>query len=394
MATIIKRELATAMSRLGTETAFVVLARAKELEAKGKSVIHLEIGEPDFDTPPNIVEAGIRALREGWTHYGPSHGLPELRETIAAEVSRSRAVEVSAADVLVTPGAKPILFFSILALCNPGDEVLIPDPGFPIYESMVNYVGAVPVSIPLLPENEFRIDLDHFESLLSDKTKLLILNSPNNPTGGTVPRKDIERIAELVRERGIFVLTDEVYQRIIYDDGHFSILSVDGMADQTILLDGFSKTYAMTGWRMGYSVAPRWLTDAMAQLQTNSTSCTASFIQRAGIEALTGPQDSVKAMGEEFRQRRDQLVGELNAIDGVSCKVPGGAFYVFPQVEGFRQSAEELATGLLDEAGVAVLAGTAFGPHGKGSFRLSFANSRENLHEAARRINDYLQGSK
>ncbi len=394
MATIIKRELATAMSRLGTETAFVVLARAKELEAKGKSVIHLEIGEPDFDTPPNIVEAGIRALREGWTHYGPSHGLPELRETIAAEVSRSRAVEVSAADVLVTPGAKPILFFSILALCNPGDEVLIPDPGFPIYESMVNYVGAVPVSIPLLPENEFRIDLDHFESLLSDKTKLLILNSPNNPTGGTVPRKDIERIAELVRERGIFVLTDEVYQRIIYDDEHFSILSVDGMADQTILLDGFSKTYAMTGWRMGYSVAPRWLTDAMAQLQTNSTSCTASFIQRAGIEALTGPQDSVKAMGEEFRQRRDQLVGELNAIDGVSCKVPGGAFYVFPQVEGFRQSAEELATGLLDEAGVAVLAGTAFGPHGKGSFRLSFANSRENLHEAARRINDYLQGSK
>ena len=204
MATIIKRELATAMSRLGTETAFVVLARAKELEAKGKSVIHLEIGEPDFDTPPNIVEAGIRALREGWTHYGPSHGLPELRETIAAEVSRSRAVEVSAADVLVTPGAKPILFFSILALCNPGDEVLIPDPGFPIYESMVNYVGAVPVSIPLLPENEFQIDLDHFESLLSDKTKLLILNSPNNPTGGTVPRKDIERIAELVRERGIF----------------------------------------------------------------------------------------------------------------------------------------------------------------------------------------------
>lgn len=394
MATIIKRELATAMSRLGTETAFVVLARAKELEAKGKSVIHLEIGEPDFDTPPNIVEAGIRALREGWTHYGPSHGLPELRETIAAEVSRSRAVEVSAADVLVTPGAKPILFFSILALCNPGDEVLIPDPGFPIYESMVNYVGAVPVSIPLLPENEFRIDLDHFESLLSDKTKLLILNSPNNPTGGTVPRKDIERIAELVRERGIFVLTDEVYQRIIYDDEHFSILSVDGMADQTILLDGFSKTYAMTGWRMGYSVAPRWLTDAMAQLQTNSTSCTASFIQRAGIEALTGPQDSVKAMGEEFRQRRDQLVGELNAIDGVSCRVPGGAFYVFPQVEGFRQSAEELATGLLDEAGVAVLAGTAFGPHGKGSFRLSFANSRENLHEAARRINDYLQGSK
>ena len=394
MASIIKRELATAMSRLGTETAFVVLARAKELEAKGKSVIHLEIGEPDFDTPPNIVEAGIRALREGWTHYGPSHGLPELRETIAAEVSRSRAVEVSAADVLVTPGAKPILFFSILALCNPGDEVLIPDPGFPIYESMVNYVGAVPVSIPLLPENEFRIDLDHFESLLSDKTKLLILNSPNNPTGGTVPRKDIERIAELVRERGIFVLTDEVYQRIIYDDEHFSILSVDGMADQTILLDGFSKTYAMTGWRMGYSVAPGWLTDAMAQLQTNSTSCTASFIQRAGIEALTGPQDSVTAMGEEFRQRRDQLVGELNAIDGVSCKVPGGAFYVFPQVEGFRQSAEELATGLLDEAGVALLAGTAFGPHGKGSFRLSFANSRENLHEAARRIKDYLQRSK
>ncbi len=391
MATAIKPELASAMSRLGTETAFVVLARAKELEAQGKSVIHLEIGEPDFDTPPNIVEAGIRALREGWTHYGPSHGLPELRETIAADVSRSHGADVSPSEVLVTPGAKPILFFSILALCNPGDEVLVPDPGFPIYESMVSYVGATPVSVPLLPENEFRIDLDHFESLLSDKTKLLILNSPNNPTGGTVPREDIERIAELVRERGIFVLSDEVYRKIIYDDEHYSILSVDGMADRTILLDGFSKTYAMTGWRMGYSAAPRWITDAMAQLQTNSTSCTASFIQRAGIEALTGPQDSVTAMAQEFRQRREQLVGDLNDIDGVSCEVPGGAFYVFPQVEGFSKSAEELATGLLDEAGVAVLAGTAFGTHGKGSFRLSFANSRESLREAAQRIRDYLE---
>ena len=391
MATAIKPELASAMSRLGTETAFVVLARAKELEAQGKSVIHLEIGEPDFDTPPNIVEAGIRALREGWTHYGPSHGLPELRETIAADVSRSHGADVSPSEVLVTPGAKPILFFSILALCNPGDEVLVPDPGFPIYESMVSYVGATPVSVPLLPENEFRIDLDHFESLLSDKTKLLILNSPNNPTGGTVPREDIERIAELVRERGIFVLSDEVYRKIIYDDEHYSILSVDGMADRTILLDGFSKTYAMTCWRMGYSAAPRWITDAMAQLQTNSTSCTASFIQRAGIEALTGPQDSVTAMAQEFRQRREQLVGDLNDIDGVSCEVPGGAFYVFPQVEGFSKSAEELATGLLDEAGVAVLAGTAFGTHGKGSFRLSFANSRESLREAAQRIRDYLE---
>ena len=392
MATVIKPQLASAMSRLGTETAFVVLARAKELEAQGKSVIHLEIGEPDFDTPPNIVEAGIRALQEGWTHYGPSHGLPELREAIAADVSRSRGVDVSPADVLVTPGAKPIIFFSIMALCNPGDEVLVPDPGFPIYESMVNYVGAKPVSVPLLPENGFSVDLDHFESLLSDRTKLLILNSPNNPTGGIIPRADIERIAELVRERKIFVLTDEVYQKILYEDEHFSILSVDGMVDQTILLDGFSKTYAMTGWRMGYSVAPRWLTDAMAQLQTNSTSCTASFIQRAGIEALTGPQDSVKAMEQEFWRRRDQLVDDLNDIEGVSCQSPGGAFYVFPQVEGFSKSAEELATELLNEAGVAVLGGTAFGPHGKGSFRLSFANSRENLREAARRMKEYLEG--
>ncbi len=394
MATTTRPELASAMSRLGTETAFVVLARAKKLEAQGKSVVHLEIGEPDFDTPENIVEAGVRALRDGWTHYGPSHGLPELREAVANEIAETRGCDVNPSEVLITPGAKPILFFSILALCNPGDEVLVPDPGFPIYESMVSYVGAKPVSVPLLPENDFRIDLDHLESLISDRTKLLILNSPQNPTGGTIPREDVERIADFIRGREIFVLSDEVYNRIIYDEDHSSILSVDGMKDQTILLDGFSKSYAMTGWRLGYAVAPPWLTDAMAQLQTNSTSCTASFVQRAGLEALTGPQDSVVRMASEFRERRSQIVHDLNAIDGVSCKSPGGAFYVFPQVEGFRQSADELATGLLDDAGVAVLSGTAFGSYGAGSFRLSFANSTENLAEAARRMNDYLEAAR
>ena len=308
MATRAQSKLASAMSRLGTETAFSVLARARQLEAKGKSVIHLEIGEPDFDTPSNIIDAGVKALRSGFTHYGPSHGLPQLREAIAENVAKTRGVEASPSEVLVTPGAKPIMFFTILALCEPGDEVIYPDPGFPIYESMVNFVGAKPVPAPLLPENEFRVDLDQLEGLISDRTKLLIVNSPQNPTGGVLLRQDIEAIAELVRGRGIFVLSDEVYKDIMYGDEHFSIVQCPGMKEQTVILDGFSKSYAMTGWRLGYAVAPVWLTDAMAQLQTNSTSCTAAFTQMAGVEALQGPQDSVAAMAREFKERRDLIV--------------------------------------------------------------------------------------
>lgn len=385
-------ELASAMTRLGTESAFVVLAKARQLEAEGKSVIHLEIGEPDFDTPENIVEAGVKALRGGYTHYGPSAGLPELREAICANVKQWRGVDADPAEVVVMPGAKPVMFFSILALCEPGDEVLYPDPGFPIYESMINYTGAKAVPIPLLPENNFRIDLDRLRSDINERTKLIILNSPANPTGGFNTRADTEAIAEMVLGRGIFVLTDEVYKDIIYGQEHFSIMSVPGMKDQTILLDGFSKSYAMTGWRLGYAVAPTWLAEVLAQLQTNCNSCTAAFVQMAGVEAINGPQDSVKAMAAEFLARRDLIVDGLNGIDRVSCHSPEGAFYVFPQFGGFETPIDDIADGLLTDGGVAALAGSAFGHHAGNSFRLSFANSRENLLEAIKRMDGYLAG--
>lgn len=382
--------LASAMSRLGTESAFVVLAKARQLEAEGKSIIHLEIGEPDFDTPGNIVEAGVKALRDGWTHYGPSAGLPEFREAIAANVEHWRGVAIDPDEVVVMPGAKPVMFFSILALCEAGDEVLYPDPGFPIYESMINYTGARAVPIPLLPENSFRIDLDQLKSAINDRTKLIILNSPSNPTGGFNTREDTEAIAEMVLGTDIFVLTDEVYKDIIYGQEHFSILSVPGMREQTILLDGLSKSYAMTGWRLGYAVAPRWLTDVLAQFQTNCNSCTAAFVQLAGLEAITGPQDSVKAMAAEFLARRYIVVAALNKIDRVSCHSPEGAFYVFPQFEGFDTPIDAIADGLLTDGGVAILAGAAFGHHAGNSLRLSFANSRDNLVEAIHRMDRYL----
>ena len=382
--------LASAMSRLGTESAFVVLAKARQLESEGKSIIHLEIGEPDFDTPENIVEAGVKALRDGWTHYGPSAGLPEFREAISANVEEWRGTGIDPGEVVVMPGAKPVMFFSILALCEAGDEVLYPDPGFPIYESMINYTGARAVPIPLLPENNFRIDLDQLKSDINDRTKLIILNSPSNPTGGFNTREDTEAIAEMVLGTGIFVLTDEVYKDIIYGQEHFSILSVPGMKDQTILLDGFSKSYAMTGWRLGYAVAPVWLADLLAQLQTNCSSCTAAFVQLAGLEALTGPQDSVVAMAAEFQARRDIIVAGLNEIDRISCHSPEGAFYVFPQLEDFETPIDAIADGLLVDGGVAALAGSAFGHHAGNSFRLSFANSRANLREAVNRMEGYL----
>ena len=384
-------ELASAMARLGTESAFVVLAKARQLEAQGKTIIHLEIGEPDFDTPENIVEAGVKALRDGFTHYGPSAGLPDLREAIAANSDTWRGTDTDPAEVVVMPGAKPVMFFTILALCEVGDEVLYPDPGFPIYESMINYSGAKAVPVPLLPENNFRIDLDRLRASINDRTKLLILNSPSNPTGGFNTREDTEAIAEMVMGKGIFVLTDEVYKDIIYGPEHFSIASVPGMREQTILLDGFSKSYAMTGWRLGYAIAPTWLADVLAQLQTNCNSCTAAFVQKAGIEAITGPQDSVRAMAAEFQARRDLIVEGLNGIDRVSCHSPEGAFYVFPQVEGFETPTHDIADGLLTDGGVAALAGSAFGHHGENSFRLSFANSRENLREGISRMKSYLE---
>jgi len=376
------------MARLGTETAFEVLARAKALEAGGRSIIHLEIGEPDFETPPNIVEAAKRALDEGFTHYGPAAGLPEFREIIAAEDRRVRHSDCHSDEVVVTPGAKPIMFFTIMALVNEGDEVVYPNPGFPIYESLINFVNARPVPLMLREEHEFGFDLDEVERLVSDRTKLFIISSPQNPTGGVVPRSQLERIAELAVKHDFFILTDEVYRDILYDGEHFSIAEVPGMRERTVILDGFSKTYAMTGWRLGYGIMPDWLATQVAKLQVNSNSCTASFIQRAGMEALTGPQDQVKVMQEEFHRRRDLVVAGLNRIDGITCLLPRGAFYVFPNIKELPLNSRELETYLLSEAGVATLSGTSFGSFGQGYLRLSYANSIENIEEALRRISD------
>lgn len=381
-------KLAAKMARLGTETAFEMLARARALEAKGAHIIHLEIGEPDFDTPANIIEAGVTALRSGWTHYGPSAGLPELQAVIAKEASEIRGVEYAPSQVVVTPGAKPIMFFVILALVDEGDEVIYPNPGFPIYESMINFVGGVPVPIPLREECDFRFSVDELREKVSDKTKLIILNSPQNPTGGVLTRQDLEAVAKIAMERDIAVLSDEVYRRIIYEGEHYSIASVPGMQERTIILDGFSKTYAMTGWRLGYGIMPHDLAPHISRLMTNSNSCTASFIQRAGIEAITGPQDEPNRYVEEFRRRRDVIVDGLNAIPGFKCLKPQGAFYVFPNVKGVGMSSSELANYLLTEAGVACLSGGAFGEYGEGYLRLSYANSVENIQLALQRIKD------
>ncbi len=379
-------DLSTRMSRLGTETAFEVLARAKALEAGGRSIIHLEIGEPDFRTPDNIIEAAKTALDEGFTHYGPSAGLPEFREIIAADDRQVRHSDCRPDEVVVTPGAKPIMFFAIMALINKGDEVIFPNPGFPIYESLINFVNGRPVPLMLREENDFGFDMDEVERLVSSRTKLLIISSPQNPTGSVIPRSQLERIAELAVEHDFFVLTDEVYREIIYDGDHFSIAQVPGMRERTIILDGFSKTYAMTGWRLGYGIMPEWLATEVAKLQTNSNSCTASFIQRAGMEALTGPQDQVQEMREEFLRRREVIVDGLNEIDGFKCLKPQGAFYVFPSIKDLPLNSRELETFLLSEAGVATLSGTSFGSFGQGYLRLSYANSIDNIREALRRI--------
>jgi aspartate aminotransferase len=383
--------LAKRMARLGTETAFEVLVKAKALEAKGRDIIHLEIGEPDFDTPPNIVDAGCVALHKGYTHYGPSAGLMELREVIAQHVSETRQVHVTPDEVVVVPGGKPIIFFSVLALADEGDEVIYPNPGFPIYESMINYVGAKAVPIRLREELDFRLDVDELSRLINDHTKLIILNSPQNPTGGVLEREDIDRIAQVIGDCNIMVLSDEIYSRLIFEGEEHSIMSVDGMKERTILLDGFSKTYAMTGWRMGYGVMRADLAAHIARLMTNSASCTASFTQIAGIEALRGPQDLVDEMRVEFQKRRDVMVAGLNKIKGFSCRLPKGAFYVFPNITQTGWPSKKLADALLDDVSVAALSGTAFGAFGEGYLRFSVANSIENIEKALDRVDAWAK---
>src|ERR1035437_7815071 len=380
-------KLAERMSRIGVESAFDVLVRARALEAQGRSVIHLEIGEPDFPTPPHIVEAAEKALDEGWTHYGPTQGQPELREAIAAYISATRDVQVGPQHVSVVPGGKPIIFFPMIALLEPGDEVIYPNPGFPIYESMIRFLGAKPVPMPLEESRDFSFDLNLFRDRLTDRTKMVILNSPQNPTGGVIPRADIAAIAGMLRERDVMVLSDEIYSQIYYGgEAPQSIASFPGMLEKTIILDGFSKTYAMTGWRMGYGVMPEWLGGAGRKLMVNSSSCTASFTQRAGIAAITGPQDCVAAMVAEFHRRRDAICRGLNQIPRFRCAVPGGAFYAFANVTGTGIPSKELADYLLEEAGVSCLQGGSFGEYGDGYIRFSYANSLANLMEAVERI--------
>ncbi|MFQ5521125.1 MAG: pyridoxal phosphate-dependent aminotransferase [Candidatus Methylomirabilia bacterium] len=378
--------VAERMARLGTESAFEVLAMAKALERQGKAIVHLEIGEPDFDTPEPIKAAATQALAAGATHYGPSAGLPELREAIAKHISSTRGTPVSPEEVVITPGAKPIMFFTILALVNRGDEAIYPNPGFPIYESVINFVGGVPVPIPLREETGFGFDMEVFERKVSHKTKLIIINSPQNPTGGVLERGQLERIAEIARHWRIPVLADEIYREFLYEGEFASIASLPGMKPLTVILDGFSKAYAMTGWRLGYGVMPEPLAEHLTRLMVNSASCTATFIQLAGIAALQGDQSPVHRMVAEFKRRRDLVVEQLNHLPGVSCTRPRGAFYVFPNVKVLKRPAKEIATRLLEEAGVAVLWGSAFGAYGEGYLRLSYANSEANLRLALERM--------
>jgi aspartate aminotransferase len=385
-------KLAERMNRIGVETAFEVLVRARALEAQGRDIIHLEIGEPDFDTPRHIVEAGKQALDQGYTHYGPTQGLPELREAIASYICRTRGIKTGPENVCVVPGGKPIMFYVLMALLEPGDEAIYPNPGFPIYESMINFLGAKGVPIPLVEDRGFSFDLNVLKDSLTPKTKLLVLNSPHNPTGGVIPPEDVRAIADMVRDRDLLVLSDEIYTRIYFDkEPPLSITSLPGMQEKTCILDGFSKTYAMTGWRMGYGVMPTWLVDPVNKLMVNSNSCTASFTQRAGIAALNGPQDDVTKMVEEFRRRRDAFCAGLNSLPGFRCAIPGGAFYAFPNIEGTGRKSKDLADGLLQQAGVACLSGTAFGEYGDGYLRFSIANSYEKLMDAVERIRKFLK---
>ena len=380
-------QLAARMQQIEIESAFDVLVRARALEAIGRNIVHLEIGEPDFATPGAVIQAAKTALDQGWTHYGPTQGLLELREPIAAYISRTRGIEAGPQHVCVVPGGKPIIFFAMLALVEAGDEVIYPDPGFPIYRSMIRFLGATPVPIPLVEGRGFSLDLDYLRDRISDRTKLLILNSPQNPTGGIIPEEDVRAIAAMLSNRDAMVLSDEIYSRIYYgNDPPFSIASIPDMQEKTILLDGFSKTYAMTGWRLGYGVMPEWLVDAVSKLMVNSNSCSATFTQRAAIAALEGPQTEVREMVGEFRRRRDIFCAALNEIPGFRCALPGGAFYAFANVHETRMDSKVLADYLLEEGGVACLNGGSFGEYGNGYIRFSYANSVGNLLEAARRI--------
>jgi aspartate aminotransferase len=382
--------LASAVQRLGTETAFKVLAQAKDLEAAGKSIVHLEIGQPDFPTPENICAVGKHAIDAGHTGYGPTCGLPALRQSIASHVGATRGIPVKPSQVVVTPGGKPVMFYTLLALIEAGDEVVYPDPGFPIYRSLIDYAGGKPVAMPLTEENDFSFDVDHLRSIVSDQTTLLILNSPQNPTGGVLNKNALREVAELCLKHDVTVLSDEIYSRLLYDDTFESITQFDGMPERTVILDGFSKTYAMTGWRLGYGVFPDWLVDAIEHLMVNSNSCTATFVQHAGLEALAGSQAPVETMRSEFRERREFIVDGLNAISGISCRKPRGAFYAFANLQELGIESKQLETRLLHEAGVACLAGDGFGANGKGFVRFSYANSLENIAEALKRISAFV----
>ena len=383
--------LAKRMQRLGTETAFEVLAKAKALEAQGRDIVHLEIGEPDFDTPQNIIDKGVEALRSGYTHYGPAAGMPEVRKIFADYIAKDRGIDVGPDNVVIVPGGKPIIYFPLTALIDPGDEVIYPNPGFPIYESVINFLEGKAVPLKLAEEKDFSFDIDDLRALANDKTKMLIINSPQNPTGGMLSSSDLDAIAELAVKHDFWVLSDEIYSKIIYEGTHDTISTRPGMLERTIILDGHSKTYAMTGWRLGYGIMPAELAAAVAKLQTNCTSCTAAFTQMAGAEALTGPQDAAEAMVAEFKTRRDILVDGLNAIEGVSCRKPRGAFYVFPNISGLGLTSKQVETRLLEEFGVAALAGTSFGAFGEGYLRFSYANSQENIRKALERFADFAK---
>ena len=382
-----EQALAPRMGRLHTETAFQILAQANALEAQGRSVIHCEIGQPDFKTPAHIIEAAHKAMLDGFTGYTPTPGFPDLREAIAADASRRKHIDARAEEVVVVPGGKPVMFYTMLMLIRPGDEVIYPNPGFPIYESCIRFAGGTPVPMPLLGKNNFRLDLEHFKASITDKTKLVLLNSPSNPTGGLFEQEDILAIAEVLKDRpDIFILSDEIYDRLVFEGEACSIASVPGFKDRTILLDGFSKTYAMTGWRIGYGIMHPELARQMELLMVNSNSCTAAFTQKAALAALTGPQDGVEEMRQAFRARRDWLVAALNDIPGITCATPRGAFYAFPDISSFGLPGKEFCQRLLNEAGVAAAWGTSFGEYGEGHFRLSYATSLDNLKIAVDRL--------
>jgi aspartate/methionine/tyrosine aminotransferase len=384
------------MSKLGTEGAFVVLAKARRLEAEGKKIVHLEIGEPDFATPDNIIEAGISAMQNGYTHYTPASGIMEAREAVAAFVARTLKTEVDPTEVVLVPGSKNVLLFTLLACIEPGDEVILPDPGYPAYESQVNFIGGVPKLVTLREDTGFRMDLDQLASLVTPKTRMLIINTPQNPTGGILTEEDVKFVCELAHKHDLLVVSDEIYSQLVYGFQHVSPLSYPGMRERTVLMDGLSKSYAMTGWRLGYAVAPKALAAKLDQLMINSSSCAAGFTQMAAIEALSAPESesAVHRMVKVFQHRRDLVVDGLNAIPGVRCAKPQGSFYAFPNIEGTGFGERELADRLLEEAGVAVLPGTAFGAAGKGYIRLAYTQSEDELKRGLKQIGDFIQANR